>query len=70
MAKGNRKNHPLKYARAEDLKELKDAFYHFKENAFMHLVHKVDFTNIKLNFLLGFIGLVLALLAILITKLL
>ena len=70
MLKGNRTNHPIKYARDEDLKELKAAFYHFKENAFMHLVHKVDFTNIKLNFLLGFIGLILALLAILITKLL
>jgi len=62
--KGNRTNHPLKFARAEDLKELKERFIKFVDNDFMSLTHKVNFLGIKISFILGFIALILALLAI------
>lgn len=68
MAKGNKTNHPLKFARADDLKELKEKFFHFVDNDFMHLTHKVKFNDVKVNFILAFLALVLALLAVLIVR--
>ena len=44
------------------------AFKEWCDNDFSHLIRRVNFTDLKLNFLLGFLALVLALLAILIVK--
>lgn len=68
MTRGNRTNHPLKFARDEDLKELKERFVFFIDNDFRHLIKRVNFQDVKLNFLLGFLALVLALLGIIIVK--
>lgn len=65
--KGNKTNHPKKYVRWSDWEAwLLKEWLPFKNNDFTHLTRKVRWQDIKLNFLLGFLGLVLALLAVLI----
>ena len=44
------------------------AFSEWKDNDFKHLHRKVSFIDMKLNFLLVFLGLVLALIAIVLTQ--
>ena len=66
--KGNRTNHPLKFARDQDLKELSAKFSSFIENDFRHLIRRVNFQDVKLNFLLGFLALLLVLTAIVLVR--
>lgn len=73
--KGNRSNHPLKWARDEDLKELSARFSSFVDNDWGTLGKKVDFQierinfqNVKINFILAFLGIVLVLTAIVLVR--
>ena len=65
----NKKGRPRKYMHWDEWQGwLLKEWYPFKQNDFSHLIKRVNFQDIKLNFLLGFLGLVLALLAVLIIK--
>lgn len=66
--KGNHTNHKLKWARNTDLLELKERFIKFVENDFMSLYHKVLFQDTKINFIIGLLALILALIAVSIFK--
>ena len=61
MNKGNTTNHKKKYLTCE-------AFSHWVDNDFKHFCRKIDFQNVKLNFLMALLALILALLAILVVK--
>ena len=63
--KGNRSNHPKKFMRWDEWQSwLLKEWYPFKQNDFSHLIKRVNFQDVKLTFILIFLGLVLALLAI------
>ena len=54
--RGNKSNHPRKWAREEDLKELKTRFYHFMDNDFRELqaqVARVEGEKLITRILLG-----------------
>ena len=75
MTQGNRINHKKKWALDSDLKELKEKVYHFIHNDFScmskkvnDMDNKVKFLKIEVTFMLIFTGLILALLAILVVK--
>ena len=55
----NERGRPRKYLTVE-------AFRTWCDNDFSHLIKRVNFQDLKLNFILGFIALVLALMAILV----
>ena len=59
--KGNRINHKKTYLTIE-------AFQHWVDNDFKHFCRKIDFQNVKLNFLMALLALILALMAILMVK--
>ena len=61
MNKGNTTNHKKKYLTCE-------AFQNWVDNDFKHFCRKIDFQNVKLNFLMALLALILALMAILIMK--
>ena len=60
MSKGNRINHPKKYAQQEDLKELKVRFFSFLDNDWVHLKTKVARQEGILYIILTILGIVLA----------
>jgi len=68
MTQGNRINHKKKWALDSDLKELKEKVYHFIDNDFVHFKNKVSLQNMKINFLMALVALILALMAILVVK--
>ena len=57
---GNKTNHPKKYARAEDLIELKVRFFSFLDNDLVHLKTKVARQEGILYVILTILGIVLA----------
>ena len=60
MPKGNRINHKCVYARAEDLIELKQRFFSFLDNDWVHLKTKVARQEGILYVILTILGIVLA----------
>ena len=60
MSKGNRINHPKKYARDEDLIELKQRFFSFLDNDWVHLKTKVARQEGILYVILTILGIMLA----------
>ena len=60
MPKGNRINHKCVYARDEDLRQLKDRFFSFLDNDFVHLKTKVARQEGILYVILTILGIMLA----------
>ena len=58
--RGNKTNHPKKYAQQEDLKELKVRFFSFLDNDWVHLKTKVARQEGILYIILTILGIVLA----------
>lgn len=62
--KGNRTNHRLVYARDEDLKDLKERFFHFYDNDFIELKDDVIKTRTDVSWLKKLmVGILLAIMA-------
>jgi len=61
MPRGNFTNHKRKYFTC-------DAFQHWVDNDFKHICRRIDFQNVKINFLMALLAIILALLAILVVK--
>lgn len=65
----NERGRPRKYMHWDEWQSwLLKEWYPFKTNDFSHLIKRVNFQDIKMNFVLGFLALILALLAIVIVK--
>ena len=60
MPKGNRINHKCVYARHEDLRQLKDRFFSFLDNDFVHLKTKVARQEGILYVILTILGIIFA----------
>ena len=58
--RGNYTNHPKKYAQAEDLIELKQRFFSFLDNDWVHMKTKVARQEGILYVILTILGIVLA----------
>ena len=67
----NKRGRPRQYLRLDEWQKwLNEQWLPFKNNEFSHLIRRVDFQDAKVNFILGFSALILALLAILVIKVL
>ena len=67
--KGNKTNHPKKWMRWDEWQSwLLKEWYPFKGNDFSHLIKRVNFQDVKINFILGFLALIITLLGILILR--